>query len=56
MPSLVPGYMAKQLSWKEVAEVFGILWDSVYRSVRHAVELVHRRLKNVTALSIDEIA
>lgn len=28
---------AKRLSWKEVADVFGTYWDSVYRSVRHAV-------------------
>lgn len=49
---------AKRLSWKEVADVFGTSWDSVYRSVRHAVlwGLVHRRLENVTALGIDEVA
>jgi len=49
---------ARRLSWKEVAEIFGTSWDSVYRSVRHAVlwGLAHRRLENVTALGVDEVA
>lgn len=49
---------AKRLSWTEVATIFCTSWDSVCRSVEHAVEwgLAHRDLSGVQALGIDEIA
>jgi transposase len=49
---------ARRLSWSEVASIFGTSWDSVCRSVEHAVEwgLKRRDLSGVTALGIDEIA
>jgi transposase len=49
---------AKRLSWSEVGSIFRTSWDSVRRSVEHAVEwgLAHRDLSNVTAVGIDEIA
>ena len=48
----------RRLSWKETAEVFQTSWDSVFRSVKMAVEwgLAHRVLDNITAIGIDEIA
>lgn len=49
---------ARRLSWQEVARSFGTSWDSVYRSVRMAVEwgLVRRDLSGVTAIGVDEVA
>ncbi len=49
---------AKRLSWSEVGSIFRTSWDSVCRSVEHAVEwgLPHRDLSQVTALGVDEIA
>lgn len=49
---------AKRLSWQEVATVFCTSWQSVYRAVRYAVfwGIVHRELKDIEALGIDEIA
>lgn len=49
---------AKRLSWSEVASIFRTSWDSVCRSVEHAVEwgLAHRDLSGIRALGIDEIA
>lgn len=49
---------AKRLSWSEVAVIFHTSWDSVCRSVEHAVNwgLAHRDLSGVTAVGIDEIA
>lgn len=49
---------ARRLSWSEVASIFNTSWDSVRRSVEHAVEwgLKHRDLSGVTAVGIDEIA
>lgn len=49
---------ARRLSWTEVATIFGTSWDSVLRSVQHAVDwgLRHRDLSGVTALGVDEIA
>jgi transposase len=48
---------ARRLSWKETAEVFGTSWDKVFRAVKHAVlwGLVHRELKGVKAIGVDEI-
>jgi transposase len=49
---------AKRLSWSEVASIFHTSWDSVCRSVEHAVQwgLAHRDLRGISALGIDEIA
>ena len=49
---------AKRLSWQEVATVFHSSWDTVYRSVRMAVEwgLAHRDLEGIEAIGIDELA
>jgi transposase len=49
---------AKRLSWSEVAVIFHTSWDSVCRSVEHAVTwgLAHRDLSGVTAVGVDEIA
>jgi transposase len=49
---------AKRLSWSEVASIFPTSWDSVCRSVEHAVAwgLAHRDLSGVTAVGVDEIA
>ncbi len=49
---------AKRLSWREVAMIFSTSWESVCRSVEHAVEwgLQHRELSGVTAVGVDEIA
>ena len=49
---------AKRLSWNDVATIFRTSWDSVRRSVAHAVAwgLAHRDLSNLEALGIDEIA
>ena len=43
---------AKRLSWKEVASVFGTSWQSVFRSVKHAVSwgLAHRDLEDIEAI------
>jgi transposase len=48
---------AKRLSWKEVAQVFQISWDTVYRAVKHAVEwgLAHRDLDGIEAIGVDEV-
>ena len=49
---------AKRLSWQEVADAFHTSWQSVFRSVRHAVTwgVVNRSWGTVTAIGIDEIA
>lgn len=49
---------AKRLSWSEAASIFCTSWDSVCRSVEHAVTwgLAQRDLSGVTAVGIDEIA
>lgn len=48
---------AKRLSWQEVATIFGTSWQSVFRAVRFAVfwGLVHRELKGIHAMGVDEI-
>lgn len=48
---------ARRLSWQEVANIFQTSWDTVYRSVTMAVVwgLMHRSLKGVTAIGVDEI-
>ena len=49
---------AKRLSWEEVATAFHTSWQSVFRSVRHAViwGLMHREWGSIAAIGIDEIA
>lgn len=49
---------AKRLAWQEVATVFHTSWQSVFRSVRHAVMwgVVHRKWGSIAAIGIDEIA
>lgn len=48
---------ARRLSWKETAQIFGVSWDCVCRSVQWLVAwgLAHRDLSGVTALGIDEL-
>jgi transposase len=48
---------ARRLSWKEVATVFQVSWDAVYRSVQWLVGygLQHRELGDVSALGVDEL-
>jgi transposase len=48
---------ARRLSWKETAEAFHTSWDKVFRAVKYAVMwgLVHRELKAVKAIGVDEI-
>lgn len=48
---------AKKMSWKEVAETFGVSWDTVYKAVSAIVEygLAHRDLDGITAIGVDEI-
>ena len=48
---------ARRLSWKEVATIFNVSWDKVYRSVAWVVEygLRHRSLDGVTAIGVDEV-
>lgn len=48
---------ARRLSWKEVAVIFHTSWESVFRSVRHAVSwgLTHRDLNGIEAIGVDEV-
>ena len=49
---------ARLLSWKQVARVFRVSWQRVYRSVESVVSygLAHRELSGITAIGVDEIA
>jgi hypothetical protein len=49
---------AKRLSWSGVAAIFRTSWDSICRSVEHAVEwgLAHRDLSKITPAQVDEAA
>lgn len=49
---------AKRLSWQEVATAFHTSWQTVFRSVQHAVFWggVHRDWGKIAAIGIDEIA
>lgn len=49
---------AKLLSWKQVADVFWIKWDTVFRAVSSMVDygLAHRDLSGITAIGVDEVA
>ncbi len=48
---------ARRLSWREVAEVFQVSWEAVYRSVAWMVEwgLARRVLVDVRAIGVDEL-
>lgn len=48
---------AKRLAWDEVAQIFQTSWNTVYRSVEHAVNwgLKHRDLDNIETIGVDEI-
>jgi transposase len=48
---------AKRLSWKGVAQAFETTWDTVYASVKMAVDwgLAKRSLDGISAIGIDEI-
>ena len=48
---------AKRLSWRETATIFRTSWQSVFRSVKHAVQwgMVHRDLSEIEALGVDEV-
>jgi transposase len=48
---------ARRMSWKEVAECFGVSWDHVYNSVKHAVSwgLSRRSLDGIESIGIDEV-
>ncbi len=49
---------ARRLSWREVADVYWVSWDRVYRSVQWVVAygLSHRDLSGIEAIGIDEVA
>lgn len=49
---------ARRISWKEVADIFGTSWDSVFRAVQYVVNfgLEHRNLDGITSIGIDELA
>ena len=48
---------AKRLSWQGTADAFNTTWDTVFRSVKHAVEwgLAHRDLSGIEAIGVDEV-
>lgn len=49
---------AKRMSWLEVSRAFRTSWDSVFRSVKMAVEWGRQRvdLSGITAIGVDEMA
>lgn len=49
---------ARRLSWQEVADVFWVSWEKVYRAVQSVVAygLTHRDLSNISAIGVDEVA
>jgi len=48
---------ARKLSWNEVARSFRTTWDTVFRSVKLAVEwgLQHRDLSGIRSIGVDEV-
>ena len=48
---------SKRLSWSEVSEIFGVSWETVFRSVERAVNWgrSHADYSGIEALGIDEI-
>ena len=51
-------HWARRLSWQEVADVFWVSWDRVYRAVQAVVAygLAHRDLSGIEAIGVDEVA
>jgi len=51
------GSWAKRLSWAEVAQVFHMSWDTVFKSVKWLVDqgLINRPLEKIESLGIDEL-
>ena len=49
---------AKLLSWQQVAAMFRVSWESVYRAVEQVVAygLAHRDLSGIGAIGVDEVA
>ena len=49
---------ARLLSWWQVAAMFAVSWESVYRAVEHVVAygLKHRDLSGIGAIGVDEVA
>jgi transposase len=49
---------AKLLSWKQVAVMFAVSWEAVYRSVEQVVAygLKQRDLSGISAIGVDEVA
>lgn len=47
----------RRLAWREVAIVFWVSWEDVFRSVKYAVSwgLAHRDLDGIEAIGVDEI-
>lgn len=47
----------KRLSWQEVARIFRVSWEDVFRSVKYAVSwgLAQRNLSGIEAIGVDEI-
>jgi transposase len=47
----------RRIAWSEVAKVFKVKWDTVYRSVAWLVlwGLMHRNLDDVSAIGVDEL-
>jgi len=48
---------SKRLSWSEVSAIFGVSWETVFRSVERAVEWgrAHANYSGIQAIGIDEI-
>jgi transposase len=48
---------AQRLSWQQVADVFCVSWECVFRSVQSVVEygLTHRDLAGIRAIGVDEV-
>ena len=48
---------ARRMSWKEVAEAYGVSWDRVYEAVKDVVSwgLGRRNLDGIEAIGVDEV-
>jgi transposase len=48
---------AKRLAWQEVAVIFWVSWEDVFRSVKQAVSwgLKHRDVSGIQAIGVDEV-
>ncbi len=49
---------ARLISWSQVADRFGVSWDSIFESIKYVVDhgLKNRDLSEVQAIGVDEIA